>query len=189
VTDAELIQDSFLNATTFAVLFDRHYRAIHRFLHGRIGALAADDLASETFMIAFRRRKSYDLSRADGRPWLFGIAVNLLRQHRRSEERRLRAYARAADGSGQSGWLEERLDQPVAAALLDLNQDDRNLILLYAWAELSYGELAEALDLPLGTVRSRLAARVRSCAPHLYRPRRWSPGRLSRHDGDRASPA
>jgi RNA polymerase sigma factor (sigma-70 family) len=161
VTDAELIEDSLLDTATFAVLFDRHYRAIHRFLHGRIGALAADDLASETFMIAFRRRKSYDLSRADGRPWLFGIAVNLLRQHRRSEERRLRAYARAADGSEQSDSLEERLDPTVAAALLGLNQNDRNLILLYAWAELSYEELAEALDLPLGTVRSRLS-RTRS---------------------------
>jgi RNA polymerase sigma factor (sigma-70 family) len=161
VTDAELIRASFLNTTAFAVLFDRHYRPIHRFLHGRIGALAADDLASETFMIAFRRRKSYDLSRADGRPWLFGIAVNLLRHHRRSEERRLRAYARAADVSEQSDSLEESLDPTVAAALLDLNQDDRNLILLYAWAELSYEELAEALDLPLGTVRSRLS-RTRS---------------------------
>ena len=161
MTDAELIQDSFLNTTTFAVFFDRHYRDIHRFLRGRIGAPAADDLASETFMIAFRRRKSYDLSRADGRPWLFGIAANLLRQHHRSEERQLRAYARAADGSEQSGWLEERLDPTVAAALLDLNQDDRNLILLYAWAELSYEELADALDLPLGTVRSRLS-RTRS---------------------------
>jgi RNA polymerase sigma-70 factor, ECF subfamily len=161
VSDAELIRASFLNTTAFAVLFDRHYRAIQRFLHGRIGALAADDLASETFMIAFRRRKSYDLSHADGRPWLFGIAVNLLRQHRRAEERRLRAYARAADGSAQSAWPEERLDQTVAAALLNLNQDDRNLILLYAWAELSYEELAEALDLPLGTVRSRLS-RTRS---------------------------
>ena len=112
-------------------------------------------------MIAFRRRKSYDLSHADGRPWLFGIAVNLLRQHRRSEERRLRAYALAADGSAQSAWPEERLDPTVAAALLDLSQDDRNLILLYAWAELSYEELAEALDLPVGTVRSRLS-RTRS---------------------------
>jgi RNA polymerase sigma-70 factor (ECF subfamily) len=161
VTDAELIEDSFLNTTAFAALFDRHYRAIHRFLHGRIGPLAADDLASETFMIAFRRRKSYDLARADGRPWLFGIAVNLLRQHRRSEERQLRAYARAADDGEQSDSLKESLDPTVAAALLDLNQDDRNLILLYAWAELSYEELAEALDLPLGTVRSRLS-RTRS---------------------------
>jgi RNA polymerase sigma factor (sigma-70 family) len=161
VTDAELIRASFLNTTAFAVFCDRHYPTIHRFLHGRIGALAADDLASETFMIAFRRRKSYDLSHADGRPWLFGIAVNLLRQHRRAEERRLRAYARDADGSAPSEWLEERLDQAVAGALLDLNQDDRTLILLYAWAELSYEELAEALDLPLGTVRSRLS-RTRS---------------------------
>jgi RNA polymerase sigma factor (sigma-70 family) len=161
VTDAEVIQDSFFDPTMFAVLFDRHYQAVYRFLRGRIGAVLADDLASETFTIAFRRRKSYDLSRADGRPWLFGIAVNLLREHRRSEERRLRAHARAADGTAESGSSKVELDQTIASALLDLNQDDRNLILLYAWAELSYEELAEALDLPLGTVRSRLS-RTRS---------------------------
>lgn len=161
MTDAEVIQDSFFDPTMFAVLFDRHYQAVYRFLRGRIGAVLADDLASETFTIAFRRRKSYDLSRADGRPWLFGIAVNLLREHRRSEERRLRAHARAADGTAESGSSKVELDQTIASALLDLNQDDRNLILLYAWAELSYEELAEALDLPLGTVRSRLS-RTRS---------------------------
>ena len=161
MTDAELIQDSFFDPTTFAVLFDRHYQAVYRFVRGRIGAVLADDLASETFMIAFRRRKSYDLSRADGRPWLFGIAVNLLRQHRRSEERRLRAHARAADVTCESMWPKAELDQTVASVLLDLNQDDRNLILLYAWADLSYEELAEAMGLPLGTVRSRLS-RTRS---------------------------
>ena len=54
----------------------------------------AEDLASETFVVAFARRSSYDQSRDDARPWLYGIAVNLLREHRRAEERRLRAYLR-----------------------------------------------------------------------------------------------
>ena len=66
------------------------------------------------------RRSSYDLSRDDARPWLYGIAVNLLREHRRAEERRLRAYARVpvdfGAGSDEPG---EHLDSDVSAALRD----------------------------------------------------------------------
>ncbi len=162
MTDAEVIGESLTNAATFAVLFDRHYRPMHRFLRARIGAGLAEDLASETFAIAFRRRSSYDLSRADAAPWLYGIAVNLVREERRTEERRLRAYARSSPADDaeyeRDNW---RLDSTVAAALLELPLGDRNLILLHAWAQLSYSELATALDLPLGTVRSRLS-RTRS---------------------------
>jgi RNA polymerase sigma-70 factor (ECF subfamily) len=126
-------------------------------LHGRVGGELASDLASETFAIAFRRRSSYKLTRPDARPWLYGIAVNLLRDHRRSEERRLRAYARAAGGGDPAAPALATIDEGLAAALLGLSVADRNLILLYAWADLSYEQLAEALGLPLGTVRSRLA--------------------------------
>src|SRR5205085_9577926 len=96
VSDADVIRRSRTDGASFALLFDRYYRAIHRFLSGRVGTQLADDLASETFAVAFRRRGSYDLSRADARPWLYGIAVNRLREHRRAEQRRLQAYARAA---------------------------------------------------------------------------------------------
>ena len=162
MTDAELIRDSLVNAAVFAALFDRHYRAIHRFLHARIGRVLAEDIASETFTVAFRRRASYDLSRPNARPWLYGIAVNLMRDHRRTEERRLSAYVRAAHAEEvQLDEPEAGLDRTVAAALLELSPSDRHLILLYAWAQLSYEELAEALNLPLGTVRSRLS-RTRS---------------------------
>ena len=158
MTDAELIERSLDDGAAFALVFDRYYRAIHRFLRARVGADLADDLASETFTIAFRRRAAYDLSRDDARPWLYGIGVNLLREHRRAEERRLRAYARApADGASRSAEIGEGLDETLAAALLRLGVQDRNLILLHAWAGLSYEQLADALALPLGTVRSRLA--------------------------------
>ena len=161
MTDAELIESSLDDGASFALVFDRHFRAIHRFLRGRIGAELADDLASETFTTAFRRRAAYDLTRPDAAPWLYGIAVNLLRQHRRSEERRLKAYARAAVPDSSAADAGVPLDETVAGALLALGELDRNLILLYAWAGFSYAQLAEALDLPLGTVRSRLS-RTRS---------------------------
>ena len=101
MSDAELIQSSLVDGSAFAVIFDRHFRVISRFLRGRVGRQLAEDLASETFVVAFGRRHSYDRSRDDARPWLYGIAVNLLREHRRAEERRLRAYAapRAPDSS------------------------------------------------------------------------------------------
>ena len=157
VTDAELIERSLVDGEAFALLFDRHFRAIHRFLRGRVGVELADDLASETFVVAFRRRLAYDLSREDTRPWLYGIAVNLMRDHRRSEERRLRAYVLAAAGERSAGEIEEPLDPTVAGALLRLSKPERDLVLLHAWADLSYEQLAEALALPLGTVRSRLS--------------------------------
>jgi RNA polymerase sigma-70 factor (ECF subfamily) len=157
VNDAESIERSLSDGVAFAGVFDRHYGAIHRFLSGRVGPDLADDLASETFAVAFRRRAEYDLVRQDARPWLYGIAANLLRDHRRSEERRLRAYSRSAPGVAESEGVTARLEGPLALALLGLSLEERNLILLYAWAELSYEQLAEALSLPVGTVRSRLS--------------------------------
>jgi RNA polymerase sigma-70 factor (ECF subfamily) len=155
--DATLIEGSLTEAASFALIFDRHYPRIHRFLRGRVGADLADDLASEVFSVAFRRRGTYDLSRADSRPWLYGIAINVLRRHRRWEARRLSAMMRAADPQITSeGSLVEHLDPALAAALAGLSFEERNLILLFAWAELSYEQLADALALPVGTVRSRL---------------------------------
>ena len=162
MSDAELIQSSLVDGSSFAVIFDRHFRAISRFLRGRVGRQLAEDLASETFVVAFGRRSSYNLSREDARPWLYGIAVNLLREHRRTEERRLRAYARVpADFGSASDELGDHLDSSVSAALLELTHEERNLILLLTWADLTYEQLGDALDLPVGTIRSRVS-RVRS---------------------------
>jgi RNA polymerase sigma factor (sigma-70 family) len=158
VTDAEVIRRSLQDASAFAELFDRHYAALHRFLRARVGAVLADDLASEVFTRAFRQRSRYDLARENARAWLFGIAVNLIREHRRSELRRLAAYARVMERDGaDERSTTERLDPALAGALLRLSEGDRHLVLLFAWAQLTYDELAQALDVPVGTVRSRLS--------------------------------
>jgi RNA polymerase sigma-70 factor (ECF subfamily) len=163
-TDAELIAASLEEADRFGLVFDRHFAVIHRYLHRRVGAALADDLAAETFVAAFGRRRHYDPRREDARPWLYGIASNLLRSQWRSERRRLLAYARAAvdaDADGDHDALLDRADAAaagplVAQALAALEDRDRDALLLLAWGELSYDEIADALAVPVGTVRSRI---------------------------------
>jgi RNA polymerase sigma-70 factor (ECF subfamily) len=163
-SDAQIIAASRSEPHAFATIFDRHFDAVHRYLARRVGADLADDLAAEAFTEAFNVRARFDTARTDARPWLFGIATNLLRHHRRSEARRLRAYARVDRPPGTyeaEGVIEARLDAQraapmIAAALAQLSTDERDVLLLYAWADLRYEEIAIALEIPIGTVRSRL---------------------------------
>jgi DNA-directed RNA polymerase specialized sigma24 family protein len=92
--DSELILRSRAEPALFAGIFDRHYGELHRYLRRRIGTGPAADLAAETFVTAFTRRGAYRAQGPDARPWLYGIAHNLLRNYVRHEHRRLAAYAR-----------------------------------------------------------------------------------------------
>jgi RNA polymerase sigma factor (sigma-70 family) len=173
-SDAELIARARREPAAFAPIFDRHYAAIHSYLRRRLDAPIAEELAAETFARALRGVARYDDERADALPWLFGIAANLARRHRRTEVRRLRAYAR----SGRDPLQDEHADAParldaaaagprLAAALAELRADDREALLLFAWAELSYEEISLALRIPVGTVRSRLHRARRTLRAHL----------------------
>jgi RNA polymerase sigma factor (sigma-70 family) len=167
VTDAELVAGSLERPARFGEIFHRHFAVVYGYLRRRVGADLAADLASETFVVAFRRRSAYDHRYPDARAWLFGIATNLLRQHRRTERRRMAAYARnlperagaadpgmdAAEDRVQAGSLGGLL----GLALNGLQSRDRDVLLLFAWADLSYQEIGLALGIPTGTVRSRLA--------------------------------
>ena len=166
-TDAEIIADCAGDPDRFREIFERHYGPILAYARRRVGSQIAEDLAVETFAVAFRRLASYDLQQADARPWLFGIATNLLRHHLRTERRQLIAYARsgvdpasatdpgfdAAEERAQAGHAGAIL----ALALAHLRAQERDVQLLYAWADLTYREIADALRIPVGTVRSRLS--------------------------------
>jgi RNA polymerase sigma factor (sigma-70 family) len=163
-TDSDAIRAALDDPRCFAVLFDRHYDAIARYLCRRVGRQLADELASETFLRAFADRARYDPLQHDARPWLYGIATNLLRKHARTENRRRRAYARAAERDGTGGGLDGadgRADAAargpaVAAALARLQPVDRDSLLLLALTDLDYEGIAIATGVPVGTVRSRL---------------------------------
>ena len=162
--DAALIEASRREPETFAGLYDRHAAPIHRYVSRRLGDGMADDIVADTFLAAFRRRQSYDLRCSDARPWLYGIAANLIGKHRRTESRMLRAFARTGVDpvlEGHADRIDSRVTagsvQPdLAAALAGLSAGDRDVLLLIAWADLSYEQTATALGIPLGTVRSRL---------------------------------
>ncbi|MEV4751047.1 RNA polymerase sigma factor [Streptosporangium sp. NPDC049248] len=162
--DAELIRRSRDDPEQFAVLFDRYAHQIHHYVARRLSTQAADDITAETFLAAFRRRDSYNLARPLARPWLYGIATTLVARHRRDEERFLRALSRTgvdplpepmAD-TVLSRVAAQEEERRIAKALAGLSRGDRDVLLLVAWGDLSYEEVAQALGVPVGTVRSRL---------------------------------
>jgi RNA polymerase sigma-70 factor, ECF subfamily len=162
-TDADAIAASLASPRAFETVFDRHFPAVSRYLRRRLSYPVADELAAEVFTTAFRARRSYDLDRPDALPWLYGIAANLLRRHGREEQRELAAYARtaadamaAAAGEPFEELVRRAIEPELAGALAELEPRDREVLLLYAWAGLGYGDIAFALDLPVGTVKSRL---------------------------------
>jgi RNA polymerase sigma-70 factor (ECF subfamily) len=141
-------------------LFADHFDSIYRFAVCRVGRDAAVDIAAETFAQALRSAERMDPAR-DARAWLFGIANNVIRHSRRAEERRIRAYAaieRQSDVAGPNGHPESEilLRARLVEAVVRLDARDREALLLFAWADLSYEEIATALEIPLGTVRSRI---------------------------------
>jgi RNA polymerase sigma factor (sigma-70 family) len=167
-TDAVLIGRSFRTPRAFGELFDRHWDSVYRYCRSRAGD-AGEDLAAETFRLAFDRRATYELDRTDALPWLLGLATNLIRNHLRGCDRGRRAVGRLGaercDDLAEIavGRAEAALLGPALAQALDGIPDaDRDALLLMAWNDLSYQEVAEALDVPIGTVRSRISrARLR----------------------------
>ena len=163
-SDSDVITRSLVEPDLFAAIFDRHFRAVHRYVHRRAGSDIADEVAAETFRVGFERRARWSQAMPDARPWLLGIATNLLRRHRRVEERRLRALARQAVdpwATLDEGAVAERADAAraqaaLAAALAALSPADRDVVTLVALADLTHAEAARALGIPPGTVASRL---------------------------------
>lgn len=163
-SDASAIGRSQGEPEAFVVVFERHFDTVHRYVHRRLGRDLADELAAEVFTQAFRRRSTFDGRAESALPWLYGIAANLVRRHRRTEVRRLRAYAKA----GFDAWAE--LDESSVAARADagrqgaalarelglLGVDDRETLTLVAFTDLTYEEVGEALGVPTGTVASRM---------------------------------
>lgn len=171
-TDSEIIHRSRDSPAVFGELFDRHARPLRRYAASRAGNAVADDVMSETFLIAFERRDRFDHSWDDAGPWLFGIATNVLRQHHRAESLRLKTIARSGHEVADDAFVAvaSRVDarlaiRKIAAILKSMSTVNRDSLLLWAWADLTYEQIAHATGVPIGTVRSRIN-RARSVLRH-----------------------
>lgn len=161
LTDAQLVLASVADPDAFGKVFDRHARTIYRFAWRRVGTELAKDVTAETFSIAFERRAGFDPRRGDVLPWLFGIATNSISSHRRAERRQLRAACVDREWVDALDDVDGRVDAEasgpaLASALSALRPHDRDALLLFAWTDLGYDGVAKALEIPPGTVGSRL---------------------------------
>src|SRR6266487_752219 len=113
--DGLAISRSLHDPEQFAVVFRRHAPDIQRYVVRRVGVGAADDVVAETFLIAFRQRGRYQQGRSDARPWLYGIATNLIGRHRRAEIRQYRALGRTGIDPVTEPFT-DRVDARVSAS-------------------------------------------------------------------------
>lgn len=164
-SDAEIIGRSRRQPEAFAEVFDRHHRAIHAYVARRAGSQAADDVLSEVFVAAFTQRTDFASESGSALPWLYGIARNLTHRHFRKVASDLRTSDRWAalhpDSSSEhdeviAGVDASRRWAEVRDRLATLAPEEREALLLFAWEELSYAEIAEVVKVPIGTVRSRI---------------------------------
>lgn len=165
-TDSEIILRSLDDPGAFAEIFERHVRSVRAFAAYRLGEQLAEDVLSETFLVAFRRRADFLVGTDSAGPWLLGIASRLIRRHRSNEARQWRNFAEASatDAHFSLGGMEEaqnRVDAERRLAALRsriaaLAPRDREALLLFAWQDLTYEEIAAVQGVPIGTVRSRL---------------------------------
>ncbi|MEV4098293.1 RNA polymerase sigma factor [Streptosporangium saharense] len=164
LNDAELVTRYRRDPDLFTVVHDRYHRDVYLYVAGRLDTQIAEDITAETFLVAFDRRDRFDPERGGLRPWLFGIATNLIARHRRKETRHYRALARLGpdpDVEGHEGRVvtsvtAQHMKPYLARALAALPGGERDVLLLVALGQLSYDEVAQALGIAVGTVGSRL---------------------------------
>lgn len=164
-SDAWAIERSFTDPASFEIIFDRHYQSVFSFVTRSVGADAGLDLTQDVFLLAFDRRRQFWTDAPSARPWLFGIANNVVRRWFRSEGRRrtmhLRWGLRRPDSVDFTADAIDRLSaqttrRGLRTALRSIPDQERDVLLLFALGDLSYEEIAVALSAPVGTVKSRL---------------------------------
>jgi RNA polymerase sigma factor (sigma-70 family) len=163
--DARAIELSLTDPDRFGAVFDRYFAEIHGYAARRIGRDAADDVAAETFLTAFRVRRRFDPGRGTVKAWLYGIVTNHLSAYQRRELRTLRAMARVGAPEPEEGHAARVVERVAAGglrpallgALADLTRGEREVVLLVALGDLSHADVAAALGIRYGTVASRLS--------------------------------
>jgi RNA polymerase sigma-70 factor (ECF subfamily) len=143
------------SAEALEELFRRHWRRAHRAAYLVVGdSAAAEDIAQESFLAAVRALDRFDRGRPFG-PWLHRIAVNRAIDFARARALRAESALPAA-GSEAAGETPDPISEELMAALGELSPEHRAVVVLRYVLEYTPGEIGEILDLPRGTVNSRL---------------------------------
>lgn len=154
------------SSVAFGVLFERHADAVYTHCFRRTASWSdAEDLVSVVFLEAWRRCTEVTLDARPALPWLLAVANNVLRNHDRSVRRNRRLVAKVSALHTRRDEIEdltERLgdEQRMRRVLEDVRQlpaAEQDVLALCVWAGLSYADVAAALEVPIGTVRSRLS--------------------------------
>ncbi|WP_370617547.1 RNA polymerase sigma factor [Mumia sp. Pv 4-285] len=162
ISDADLVIRSLDEPRCFEELVGRHGTRIHAYLARRVPG-AADDLLGEVWLAAFEGRRRYDPALGGVIGWLFGIARHVLLVHWRREQRHRDLPDRLVKGDVDDDWhaVDARLDAMSVAgdlrdALSRLPAEERDVLLLVVWDQLTPTEAAQTLGVAPGTARSRL---------------------------------
>jgi RNA polymerase sigma-70 factor (ECF subfamily) len=177
------------DAAAFGQLFEAHAGEVYRHVVRSTGGWsAAEDVVSLTFLEAWRLREKLRPEGDSVLPWLLGIATNVLRNTRRAARRHAAALIRLPPAETMPDFADEVVNRmrdseqlaAAAAALRRLREAEREVFTLCVWSGLDYAQAAEALGVPIGTVRSRLSRarrRLREMTAEVPRPREPGPGR------------
>ena len=177
IKDAELIERARFDVSRFTPIFERHFSTIYRFTARRIGPELAKDVASETFVVALTRLESFNSRHDSALPWLYGIARNLIRNHQRSERRKLQFMSRLRaqqsieedTGDSEDAVSNDAVTGAIEQALNSLSPSKREALLLFAWDDLPQAEVARIQGVPAATVRSRISRARKEVREHLAR--------------------
>ena len=156
-----------VDVAAFRAVFDEYWVPVVRYCSRRLGVDAGEQVAADVFAEAFVDRSHFDPRRGSVRAWLFGIASHLVARAWRDEQKRWRILAETPRGDVVAGPDLDGLDRRAIRALSELSAVDRDALLLIAWGDLSYAEVAQVQEVPVGTVRSRVHRARRVLAARL----------------------
>ena len=158
----------------FSELYERHSQTIYNYLFRRLADWSeAEDLTAVVFLEAFRRRREVVIVEGEVLPWLYGVATNVVRNRRRALWRQRRLLAQLEAQSRETAAPDAAARAEAAAQMRGvlerirrLPRSQQDVLALCVWSELTYEEVAVALGVPVGTVRSRLS-RARAALTEL----------------------
>jgi RNA polymerase sigma-70 factor (ECF subfamily) len=166
------------DARRFSELYARNYGPIYAYAARRVGVGAADEIAAETFLIAWRR---LDAIATEPLPWLYGVARNVVLRHRSAAGRQARIERALAHEPPElsSGQHDGDRDPQLSEVWEQLSAVDREVLALVAWEELSVAEGARVIGCPAPVFSVRLHRARRRLARLLESPSQVSGTEMS----------